>query len=495
MKEITCAPSSGNEKEKALRHVMALMHGEDNVKNKFPMAYKAFSGKNEYHPLTTGNDCDACRMQVLHVAYIAGDYEKILVRILIESVKKEGYDILTLSVLDKESGDVIAENLKFDFTGDDNVIDAVCPIKERNYKDVIIKAGLSKVTTGNEAYCYLGELTLGEFEIDIQGEFHIDDPVIKKEKGKNQINISYYNANWYVFDYLYESARKDGCLYIPFKGQIDIKNGSMALIDRYYLTVAYRKDSPRRYANAECPTPVGLRNMHTIAWEFNPNWKLPYNDILKELYTQVTCTLQIEAVTTDGNAVTFIITTDNSNRNLSERSYVLPPIEIYRDCFVKGTQITLQNGVKTAVENVRKGDVVVCHDGSCSAVSDINGTPLRQTLGQFVLENGMELSTTLGHLIMTADGLKPFVLLTEEDRVLTENGLSKIQSISKTPGQDSDIYVLSLANGRTLMANGIAVSDSKARLTDEEKKANARCMVPKEFRQDYDSWIEMEEQM
>ena len=96
---------------------------------------------------------------------------------------------------------------------------------------------------------------------------------------------------------------------------------------------------------------------------------------------------------------------------------------------------------------------------------------------------------------MTADGLKPFVLLTEEDRVLTENGLSKIQSISKTPGQDSDIYVLSLANGRTLMANGIAVSDSKARLTDEEKKANARCMVPKEFRQDYDSWIEMEEQM
>ena len=78
MKEITCAPSSGNEKEKALRHVMALMHGEDNVKNKFPMAYKAFSGKNEYHPLTTGNDCDACRMQVLHVAYIAGDYEKIL---------------------------------------------------------------------------------------------------------------------------------------------------------------------------------------------------------------------------------------------------------------------------------------------------------------------------------------------------------------------------------------------------------------------------------
>lgn len=494
MKDITCAPSTGHEKEEALKHVIALMHGEDNVKSKFPMAYKAFNGKNGHRMLTTGYDCDDCRMQVLHVAYIAGDHGKILVRILIESAKKEGYDILTLSVLDKESGDVIAENLKFDFTGDNNIMDAVCPIKERNYKDVIIKAGLNKVTAGNEAYCYLGELTLGEFEIDIQGEFHIDDPVIKKEKGKDQINISYYNAGWYIFDYLYPDARKDGCLYIPFKGQIDVKNGDLALIDRYYLTVTYRKDSPRRYANAECPTPVGLRNMHTIAWEFNPNWKLPYNDILKELYTQVTCTLHIEAVTTDGNAVTFIITTDNSNRNLSERSYILPPIEIYKDCFVKGTCITLQNGMKIPVENVRKGDVVVCHDGSCSAITAISGTPSRQALGQLVLENGLELSTTLGHLIMTAEGLKPFVLLTEDDLVLTENGLSKIQGISKTPEQDSDIYVVSLDNGRTLMANGIAVSDSKTRLTDEEKKTNVRCMVPEKFRQDYDSWIEMEGQ-
>lgn len=119
---------------------------------------------------------------------------------------------------------------------------------------------------------------------------------------------------------------------------------------------------------------------------------------------------------------------------------------------------------------------------------------MRQALGQLVLENGLELSTTLGHLIMTAEGLKSFVLLTEDDLVLTENGLSKIQSISKTPEQDSDIYVVSLDNGRTLMANGIAVSDSKTRLTDEEKKTNARCMVPEKFRQDYDSWIEMEEQ-
>lgn len=492
MKDILCNPIEGQEKSKAVDLMLSIFQGEDNMKEKFPKAYEAFSSTPATEvKLASKNDLDLCRMRVVHVAYTNKQKNELLARVLIESGKIEGYDMLILTVYDGATKEQIGSEYKVDFIGDDNTIDVIFPLKGSNYKNVIIEAGLNKI--GNDIQSYMGALSLGEFEIGVDAEFHIDDPQIKKQKQEEVINISYYPASWYQYDYLYPEARKDGNLYIPNRGSIVIKDINITSIDMNILTVAYRKDIPRRHANRN-PQDIVLKDTKTIEWNINANWRLPFNEILKELYSRITYTLLIEGVTDTGMAVTFIVSNAQS-KHPSEREFILPPIEIYKDCFVRGTLITLQNGSKSAVENLHKGDVVTCCDGTYSAIAEINGTPLKQPLGYLELENGMNLSMTPGHLVMTNEGLKPFVLLTEEDVIKTEIGMLRISRISNMPEQECEIFVLVLENGRTLAANGIITSDSAARLTEKEKEMNKRCMVPKAWRQDYDSWRELKKQM
>lgn len=488
MKDITCSPIDGQEKSKAMNQMLSIFQGEDNMKKKFPKAYEVFNSAPVNGPkLMSKNDLDLCRMRVMHVAYTNKQKNELLVRVLNESAKIEGYDMLVLTVYDGKTGEQIGSECKVDFTGNDNMIDVIFPLRGSDYENVIIEAGLNKIGSGIQSY--MGTLSLGEFEIDVEAVFHIDDPQIKVQKQEEVINISYYPASWYKYDYLYEDARQNGNLYIPNKGFVIVKNINIISIDMNILTVAYRKDIPRRHANRNSGDIV-LKDAKTIEWNINASWKLPYNEILKELYSRITYTLQIEGVTDAGMAVTFIVSNAQS-KHPSEREFILPPIEIYKDCFVRKTLITLQNGSKIAIENLHKGDVVTCCDGTDSAIAEINGTPQKQSLGYLELENGMNLLMTPGHLVMTNEGLKPFVLLTEEDVVKTEVGMLKIRRISNMPEQECEIFVLVLENGRTLVANGFITSDSAARLTEEEKEMNKRCMVPKVWRQDYDSWMEL----
>lgn len=488
MKDISCSPIDGQEKSKAMNQMLSIFQGEDNMKKKFPKAYEVFnSAPINGSKLMSENDLDLCRMRVVHVAYTNKQKNELLVRVLIESAKIEGYDMLVLTVYDGKTGEQIGSECKVDFTGNDNMIDVIFPLKGSNYENVTIEASLHKI--GKSIQSYMGTLSLGEFEIDVEAVFHIDDPRIKVQKQEEAINISYYPASWYKYDYLYEEARHDGYLYIPNKGSIVVNNVDLTIIDINILTVAYRNDPPRRHAN-RTPGDLFLKDAKTIEWDINVNWKLPYNEILKELYSRITYTLQVEGVIPGGKAVTFIVSNAQS-KHPTEREFILPPIEIYKDCFVRETLITIQNGSKIAVENLHKGDVVTCCDGTYSAIAEINGTPLKQPLGYLELENGMNLLMTPGHLVMTNEGLKPFVLLTEEDIVKTEVGMLKIRRISNIPEKECEIFVLVLENGRTLAANGIITSDSAARLTEEEKEMNKRCMVPKVWRQDYDSWMEL----
>lgn len=491
MKDILCNPIEGQEKSQAINQMLSIFHGEDNMKKKFPKAYEAFSSAPATKmKLASKNDLGLCRMRVVHVAYTNKQKNELLVRVLIESGKIEGYDMLILTVYDGVTKEQISSEYKVDFIGDDNTIDVIFPLKGSNYENVIIEAGLNKI--GDDIQSYMGTLSLGEFEIDVEAEFHIEDPQIKVEKEEKVINISYYAAHWYKYDYLYTEARKDGNLYIPNKGSIVLKNTNLTSIDMSLLVVSYRQEK-RRHANRN-PLDMVLKDTRTIEWNIDANWKLPYNEILKELYSRITYSLTIEGVTDTGMAVTFTVSNVQSPHP-SEREFILPPIEIYKDCFVRGTLITLQNGSKLAVENLHKGDVVACCDGTYSAIAEINGTLLKQPLGYLELENGMNLSMTPGHLVMTNEGLKPFVLLTEEDVIKTETEMSKISRISNMPEQECEIFVLVLENGRTLAANGIITSDSAARLTEEEKEMNKRCMVPKAWRQDYDSWRELKKQI
>lgn len=501
MKNIRCALTQGNERKETLDHMVKMMRGEEYMKDNFPMAYNALHGGNRQRMLMADNTAEyqgECRMEVMHVAYMKNDHGKLLVRIFFDPDSREGYDIQTLKVIDKETGEQIAENVNLNFTGDDNTLDVVCDIKERNYKDVVIKAELCKVADGGRIYPYSGELTLGDYEIDIQGDFKIDDPIEKKYIHSDKISITYYAENKKYYDYFFPDARKNGYLYIPFKGSLEIKNAAITDIEQSFLAVSYRKEAGpwKQYANNKVQNPVKLVNSRKIEWNFDPNWMLKYDDILKAITSEVNCTLHIDALTADGIKVTFLITNNATEiLDMSERTCVLPVISIYKDCFVKGTQITLKDGEKTAVENLKKDDVVACGDGSFATVKETNGTPLKQTLGEIVLENGMTLKTTLGHLVMTAEGLKAFVMLDENDLVKTESGMSKIKSLKRLTEQECEIYVVAIENGRTVVANGIVTSDSMCQLTDEEKKVNERCRVENKYRRDYDSWMVMKENL
>ena len=109
-------------------------------------------------------------------------------------------------------------------------------------------------------------------------------------------------------------------------------------------------------------------------------------------------------------------------------------------CFVAGTKITMFDGSKKNIEDVKVGDKVLSYNVDTKEyyVTTVSHTGEEQiNHGYYVikLENGMSVRLTDNHPLLTTDGFKSikasiyFVELTLDDYLMTIDGPSKIESI------------------------------------------------------------------
>ncbi len=146
-------------------------------------------------------------------------------------------------------------------------------------------------------------------------------------------------------------------------------------------------------------------------------------------------------------------------------------------CFPKGTKVTLANGIKKNIEEVKVGDEVVGGGRSISKVAGLQ-TPISDNLCQINLESGDNLKLTRNHSVYSNKGwsaISPDLALKENpsltilplvagDKVMRESGQwDQIKSIA-CQSEAIQTYNLMLGNGsHSYYADGVLVHNKAGR--------------------------------
>lgn len=156
-----------------------------------------------------------------------------------------------------------------------------------------------------------------------------------------------------------------------------------------------------------------------------------------------------------GQAVTFPV------KLVKYEAGQCPPPAVRNDgCFIKGTKINISKDVAIEIEKLNAGQNVLLADGRKAKIQRVIAGPEHKPVVAFETENGLSLTVTNEHPLMTKAGMKLAKDITIGDELKTADGkLTAITSIAKKKYTDN-VYNFELAGtpkeaDHSVIANGI----------------------------------------
>lgn len=446
----------------------------------FPMVHKCINSQSLL--LNAANQINE-QEPVLKVIW-AGKLDEKNNRIICQMTAQEGYVAKSYlaSIVDKE-GNIVTEEAFVCF--DQNMAFSTLTIPRTIFADCSVRMKLAVIDPHIRSVSKT--IPLDNFDVeDIDAEYEISAPVVTRKGEYDRINISYYaSSSKSSFDYVYPGTISKQ-MYFPSSGRITIRNTELKNADMK-LTVSDGK------VQAEYPMrPDIIVEDDTITYSFNEEWTgIKLSDCYKKegsAYTHADYLLTVEALKTDDHKITLLITNIDAIIKGKKGSSIkeIKKIDVYLDCFAKGTQISMADGSVKAVENICSGDLIKTKDGRESRVRQVQVQDDCQVLG-IGLESGRELSLTDGHAVYTKDGIFPASRLKEGQEVITETGTDRIRHIVPQCESTYRVYALFLeGSDEWLFADGVMVhsSDSGEVFNDRDW---VREDLPEEWHTDYDN--------
>lgn len=499
MESIQCKSLSGSDKLSAMSQLADSFGGEEAMKVNYPKAYQAYQHSKECSKnslranMASDNAAPICDIDILHVAYTDDAKDKICVKLCSEFENELGLNIQNVSIVDSKTKKVLGGNENRNYIGAGVQNELIVSLDGRNVDDLDIRVNAHKISNGVDSYSWEGSLSgfklIGECMISVSAP-----KLIHTNKTNEDINVSLYKYetcgfNKDIRDYWYPESWTDRKFRLEGSGTISALDIELTGILGCYLSVT--TDAHRTFYHNNAVSYVRLVDPHKIIWNFPVDWGFSF-DLMKQGSSGFGCiayNLSIQASCSDGSRITFIVSSKGDHS--TSRSFALPKINLYTDCFVAGTVVTMESGAKKPVQLLKEGDRVRCGDstGSIGQVHFVGSSKTKMALARLSLENGLDLTATQGHPIVTKDGLRSLSLLSVEDIVETRFESSRVRKVEILPAEDCNIVVVGVSATHRLYANCILVGDSEAVMTEEEKAANIRLQVPEEWRKDYDSWI------
>lgn len=127
-------------------------------------------------------------------------------------------------------------------------------------------------------------------------------------------------------------------------------------------------------------------------------------------------------------------------------------------CLAKGTILTMADGSKQRIEEVKIGDMVAVPDARAKRIVEVY-TGYEEKINELKLVNGIILKATSNHPIMTEKGYKRLTELNPLDKVvIRENQLESIEIIAEVEA-DTRVYNVLLEEMSTIICNDIWVGD------------------------------------
>lgn len=328
-------------------------------------------------------------------------------------------------------------------------------------------------------------ITLEPFDIeDLQIDYTITAPVIRRQHANNRIKISYYKRSSTTdYDYVYD-GRQPNQMYFPSEGSITVRNTRLKSAG-----ATLEINGGKGYIMHTGGSEVTVSDSD-IDYKFDEKWM---NTKLMDCFRSVDVNakalykLSISAMTRSGDIIAIIITNDDNiaNDETAANMKTIEPMDVYLDCLAKGMQISMADGTTKLIENIRQGDLVRIKDGGSASVREVIMQEECQVVN-LILRSGRELALTEGHAVYTKDGIYPVSRLKRGQEVLTENGTDMIDEIIPHCERTYDVYSLRLDGGEWLLANGVVVygSDDPDLFSDRDW---VREELPEEWLTDYDN--------
>lgn len=494
MESIQCKSLSGSDKLSAMSQLADSFGGEEAMKVNYPKAYQAYQHSKECSKkslranMAGDNAAPICDIDILHVAYTDDAKDKICVKLCSEFENELGLNIQNVSIVDSKTKKVLGGNENRNYIGAGVQNELIVSLDGRDVEDLDIRVDVHKISNSVDSYSW--EDSLSGFKLLGECMILVSAPKLMHKKLANKdINVSLYSSKSFGFsedelDYWYPESWTDKKFRLEGSGTISVPNAHLTGILGCYLSVTTEDHKTFYHNNAV--SNVHLTDSHHISWNIPADWGFSFD--LMHLFSRnfIEYNLSIQASCSDGKRVTFLV---SSKGDHSISCYFpLPKICLYTDCFVKGTDITMEDGSKKLVERLQEGDRVLCED-SIEQVCFVESSKTKMALAHLILENGTELTATQGHTVATEAGLRSLSLLSIGDIVKTQNGSERVRKVEVLPVGDCDIVVVGVSTTHQMYANCILVGDSETILTEEERAANIRLQVPEEWRKDYDSWV------
>jgi hypothetical protein len=243
-------------------------------------------------------------------------------------------------------------------------------------------------------------------------------------------------------------------------------------------------------------------NSGTISWNLAPAQFQPAQGCLTPNSTAIyTLTLGLSV----NNQATFVSITSDPNTDPQDPYFkIIPEVQVFFSCLAEGTQVTLVDGSKIAIEDLKAGQAVQVGGGRTLVVdSKLKG---KEAAPMVRLKTaGHEVLITDGHPVLTANGPVLAGALVAGQKVVTDAGLEAVVSVHREKFSKS-VWNLNLGSppaslndpsvtGATFFAGGVLVGDNVMQFVENRlrQKANATAAAhraPSVWRRDLESAIQ-----
>lgn len=472
-----------------LKHFVELFNNENVMKKIYPETYKAY--QNTLHGKTEQsmeNRAEYYDINILYAGYEDENKNTLIVILQSDTAVQNGYCILEGSAVNRTTKKYLTPRARENFLGNEELVELYIPLAGNRLEDIELDAAI--YTVEDDVCIYECKQHLSGYNFDISGELTLQAPVISHRNKENRdINIAYYWKWGFMetcLDYWYDTdAMRDGFVRIPSKGSIFVPEVELKSEPNCSLTAKSENSDEFYYENAKAYI-TNIEGGSMISWDLDPCWSgVKVTELVKNIYEYIDYTLSINVIY-NGKRIPFIITNIPGSNSLNR--YQIERIYIYRDCFLEGTEITMDDGSKKKIEDLKEGDAVKAGNEKSAKVISLMMMERVDSVAHVLLEDGRELFVTSNHPLVTEDGARCTFLLERGQQIQTETGMCAISEICAGPEQNYRLVSVELEGEHQMYANGILAVDSSVEAMETAKAMNMRYKVEERWRQDYDGW-------
>ena len=507
--------------------VMEHFGGEEYLKEKFPLMYKAFQDSASVKSEKKNEDTVQGKTDLFSVDFFEtqctdalGTDAKIQKGVIMQSkfyyIKQRPVVIVESRVSDENGKLYGCNTYVFEECFGDSIEEQLQEIYlNKEYKlhgesvyTSFVKEGEKIIVMDCKTEEGNSEIYLGSGENLIK-EIKLSDPVNKHKKKSAQTFILYGNRNAADVSYQYKdvpnpteiSGKKYVNIWCPFKISVELEkykfHEGQPLSDTDF-SLKLESSNPEEYGGGG----VAFNNVKDIKTTLSKNntlleieipldWKvkMTVNDInlvIGSFNFRAVFKINYELEVGTEKIVKMASVMAATEVIATASGIYVEPIKIQWGCFGKESVLKTESGKKSVAE-IKTGDRILSREGTYVMVTNVS-TGFEKDIISFQTEGCDDiLQLTAAHGVQTKRGIIPACDLLVEDEVLTEDGSYQELVYLAIDSYNDEVYNIETEGHAMFVASGIVVTDSEC-LVKVNPVNKTETKLPEEFLEELRLW-------